>query len=325
MTTRVHGGPGSDGPASFDFSTTANARGPHAATRAALNRADHSRYPDPAYRDLRARIAALHGVSAERVLFAGSGSEFIFRCAAVSGRGAVCVPRHAFGDYTSAAEAFGRRIVHDAEAATLAWFTDPGSPRGEAAPPPVPLPNASTLAVLDRACAPLRLGGKDAWSTAAADGVFQLFSPNKALGLTGVRAAYAIAPAAGSPWVAPLERACASWPLGAAGVALLDAWTRPATQRWVVESRAVLARWKRRQDEGLTALGFEVAPSVGNFALVRAPRGTDPVTLERALTGASIAWRDTTSFGLPGAWRVSVQGPTAQRHLFAALARVVRA
>ena len=319
---RVHGGPGRDGAARFDFSTTVNARGPHGPTLAAVRRADHARYPDPGYHALRARIAALHGVAPARVLFAASGSEFVFRCAAVGGRGPVGVPRHAFGDYATAARAFGRAVVHHgasaAAPATLLWFTDPGSPRGEAAPPPAPLPDARTLTVLDRACAPLRLHGRNPWPRAIEERVFRLFSPNKALGLTGVRAAYAIAPS-DSPWSAPLEASCPSWPLGGAAVALLDAWARPETQAWIARSRAVLARWQRRQDAGLAALGFAVAPSVGNFALVRAPTGLERAAVERALAGASIAWRDTASFGLPGAWRVSVQGPTAQRHLFAAL------
>ena len=316
---RVHGGPGPDGPARFDFSTTANALGPHRPSLAAIRRADHSRYPDPSYRDLRARVARLHGVAPARVLFAASASEFIFRCTAIGGRGPVCVPRHGFGDYASAARAFGRPTVHDLNEATLAWFADPGSPRGETSSPPRALPDpARTLCVLDRACAPLRLDGGDGWSARAANRVFRLHSPNKALGLTGLRAAYAIAPSR-SVWTAPLEAACPSWPLGAASVALLETWTLAETQAWVADGRIRLAAWKRRQDAGLAALGFRVEPSVGNFGLVRPPPGVGGDAVEAALAEASVAWRETTSFGLPGAWRVSVQRPVAQRRLFAAL------
>ena len=321
---RIHGGPGPEGPARFDFSTTSNALGPHQPSLLALKQADHTCYPDPSYRQLRENIAQLHGVSTGQILFAASASEFIFRCTAVSGTAPVCVPTYGFGDYTTAAIAYKRKVVTEPDIGSLCWYADPGSPRGTASPPPEELPEAEgTLCVLDRACAPLRLEGCDAWPAAHLKRIFQLYSPNKALGLTGMRAAYAVAPEA-SPWTARLEAACPSWPLGAASVALLNTWSSELTQHWVATCRVTLKQLKLQQDAGLASLGFTVEPSVGNFALVRPPESMSVDRVNEALLQASIAWRETTSFGLPGAWRVSVQNNEAQRAMFAALQSMIQ-
>ena len=331
---RTHGGPGPQGPARFDFSTTANACGPCPLVLAALGEADRRHYPDPAYTALKSQLAAFHGVDPGRVVLAASASEFIFRLTAVTGftaPGPVAVPVHAFGDYATAARGFGRPVLRHsdagADAATLVWHADPDSPLGQAVP--LPAVHANAVTVLDRACEPLRLSGHSAWGPAL-NQVFQLWSPNKALGLTGVRAAYAIAPdsAPGGAWVQHLEAACPSWPLGAEGVALLQAWASPAVQAWVATSRDTLRTWKTQQTQALQALGWQVRPSVTNFNLLRPPvtgagsiaTDTTLAAVHRALATAGLAWRHTASFGLPGAWRVSVQAPPAQAAMLAALA-----
>ncbi|MDF3823587.1 aminotransferase class I/II-fold pyridoxal phosphate-dependent enzyme, partial [Leptospira sp. 96542] len=97
------------------------------------------------------------------------------------------------------------------------------------------------------------------------DQVWQLWSPNKALGLTGVRAAYVIAPLQAEEAVAQLDALCPSWPLGTHGVALLQAWTEPETQAWVHSSLDRLRAWKTRQRELCAALGWRCAPSLANF------------------------------------------------------------
>ncbi|MGL6203454.1 MAG: aminotransferase class I/II-fold pyridoxal phosphate-dependent enzyme, partial [Giesbergeria sp.] len=58
----VHGGTDALGAALHDFSTNSNACGPCPAALAAVQQADATRYPDPAYTDLRAQLAAFHGV-----------------------------------------------------------------------------------------------------------------------------------------------------------------------------------------------------------------------------------------------------------------------
>ena len=321
--SRTHGGPDAHGRARWDFSTNANAAGPCPTALAALCGADAAHYPDPGYRALRQRLAEWHGVASGRIVVAASASEFIQRLTAVGARlapGPVAVPAHAYGDYAAAARAWGRPIAEASDpAATLRWSCDPSSPLGQDAPPPAaPTPDAPGTAVLDAVYAPLRLEGASAWDETARGRVFELHSPNKALGLTGVRGAYAIAPAADGPvaaWLEALDAAAPSWPLGAHAVALLDAWVRPEAQQWLAESRQTLLAWKRSQLALLREAGVEVLPSVANFFCARLPA---PAAV-RALRALDIAVRDAASFGLPGWVRLSVQPPAAQAALGHAL------
>ncbi|HWH75043.1 MAG TPA: aminotransferase class I/II-fold pyridoxal phosphate-dependent enzyme [Methylibium sp.] len=328
MTTnaliRPHGGPDALGPVRWDFSTNVNAAGPCPQALQALARVDASRYPDPGYHALRERLAAWHGVAPRRLLFAASASEFIQRITAVGQRqmpGPVAAPALAYGDYAVAARACGRAVVDaDADTATLRWCADPGSPLGQDGPPP-PDP-AAVPTVLDAAYAPLRLSGAPRWSGAAGDAVFQLYSPNKALGLPGIRGAYAIAPA-DAPW--PLQAWCEalqaaepSWPLGAHAVALLECWTDAASQAWLAEARQTLGIWTASLRAGLAGLGLQPAPSVTPFLCARRPAALRAEALRRH----GLAVRDTTSLGLPGWMRVSAQPPAALDALLGVLRRL---
>ena len=321
--SRTHGGPDARGMARWDFSTNANAAGPCPFALEALRRADPSRYPDPGYHRLREQLAASHGVAMSRIVIAASASEFIQRITAAGARlapGPVQVPRHAYGDYAAAAQAHGRDIVTEEQgegpAPTLRWYADPSSPLGQDSPPPTDLKLCTT--VLDAVYAPLRLEGHSAWSAAARDAVFELVSPNKALGLPGVRAAYAIAPrdhGEVAAWCAALAAAEPSWPIGADGVALLQAWVDDRTQRWLSEQRPRLREWKRTLVQLLQAAGAEVQPSVTPFLCARLPAGVTPQTLRTC----GIAVRDAGSFGLPGWVRLGAQPPASMDALRQAL------
>lgn len=300
---RVHGGPDASGAARWDFSTNANACGPCPQVLDAVRAADATRYPDPASTRLRESLGALHGVAAERVVMAASASEFIFRMtawAARQGGRSVSVPLHGYGDYAAAAAAQDLQVVRD-QPAQLVWLCEPSSPLGE------PLtPVQGDCLVVDRAYEPLRLAGTP---TPLDPKAWQLWTPNKALGLCGVRGAYAIAPDA---WAAAQLDACApSWPLGAHGAAMLEAWCAPSVQDWLAGTRATLAQWKEQQQALCESLGWEVRPSCANFFVVR---GLASGTLA-ALRGRGVQLRDCASFGLPGFARLSVQPPQAQQAL----------
>ena len=318
--TRTHGGPDARGPARFDFSTNANAAGPCPMALAAVQAADASRYPDPGYTALRAQLAAFHGVAPQRILLAASASEFIQRITAVGTRlqpGPVQVPALAYGDYRAAAQAWDREgVTADDPRATLRWQAEPGSPLGQDAPPPADPGDRPT--VLDAVYTPLRLQGQGAWTAAQRDQVFVMHSPNKALGLCGVRGAYVVAPDATAglawdvaAWCQALQAAEASWLLSAQGVAMLHSWADEATQQWLRESLVVLRGWKAALAQLLAARGFELQPSVTPFFVARPPQGLQSA----ALREAGIAVRDTTSFGLPGCWRLSAQPGDAMQAL----------
>ena len=322
--SRSHGGPDAQGAARWDFSTNANACGPCPQVLDAIRHADATRYPDPHYQALREKLAHWHGVAAQRVLLAASASEFIMRITAVVARlapGPVVVPLQAYGDYSAAACAQGLNVVHAAQQPALVWHCDPSSPLGQTARPnrqPANVPQENGPQVLDLAYAPLRLEGASPWQDVELNAVFQLHSPNKALGLTGIRGAYAIAPVAADRWSRALEAAAPSWPLGAHALAMLDAWPNDDTQRWLDRSRDTLRAWKHRQLELFSSMGCEPRPSVANFFCAKWPAEL-PLA---ALRDAGIGLRDCNSFGLPGWVRASVQPPAAQQALQQALARL---
>lgn len=343
----LHGGPDALGVPRFDFSTNSNACGPCPQTLAALAGCDATRYPDPHYTALREQLAAFHGVEPWRVLLAGSASEFIYRITAwvaqqgvAAGRkkGAavlrtVRVPPHAYGDYAQAARSWGLTVVSDG-AAGLQWRADPSSPLGQATVrEPIGAGDApgAGLNVLDCAYAPLRLSGTASWSDAERHTLWQLWTPNKALGLTGVRGAYAIAPLNAEAAVQALNRVCPSWPVGAHGVAMLQSWVQAEVQSWLAQSHITLRNWKVRQIGLLEGLGWRCLPSETNFFCARPFPNDTPDDAQGnanlhaallALRSQGIKLRDAQSFGLPGHVRVGVQPPVAQDALARAWAHL---
>ena len=320
QTTRIHGGPDALGAPRHDFSTNSNACGPCPQALAAVQAADATRYPDASYTAVRAALAAFYGVEAWRIALAGSASEFIFRITAWAvrqGARSVSLPTHAYGDYAHAAQAWGLPAVADANAATLVWACEPSSPLGQAHSPA--LASLSGTVVLDSAYAPLRLEGQPSLGDSQRQQLWQLFSPNKALGLTGVRAAFAIAPLGAEAAVQQLDALAPSWVLGAHGAALLMAWTQADTQAWLQASLHTLAAWKQRQTDLLHAAGWTLQASDTPFFCARPPAGVDAVALCAALRAQGIKLRDATSFGLPGWVRLGVLPPVAQDALAAAM------
>lgn len=334
---RIHGGTDALGLPVFDFSTNSNACGPCPVVQETVAQADAAHYPDASYAALRGKLAAFHGCEPWRIVIAGSASEFIFRITALAklhGVSTVFVPPHSFGDYADAAQAWSLRLVTDAKTAGknagLVWHCQPSSPLGQVHADDIDVsPNA--IHVLDLAYAPLQLSGGAAMDSrlrgnngsnegsneCSYSAVWQLYSPNKALGLTGVRAAYAVAPVGSQTIVHQLDGLSASWPLGAHGVALLDGWVSAEVQTWLGNSLHTLQAWKTRQTELLESLGWMCQPSVTNF-FCATPQLPSDLTLKQALTALrqqGIKLRDTTSFGLPDQVRVSVQPPAAQEAL----------
>lgn len=327
----VHGGPDALGVPAHDFSTNGNACGPCPIALAALQAVDAAHYPDPHYTALRETLARFHGVDAARIVVAASASEFIFRITAAfasHGGRQVVLPRHSYGDYRRAARAWGLTAVTGGEgecvggpALSLHWACDPSSPLGQAEPGLGAridsLPEGAT-AVIDLAYEPLRLEGNLALTAAQRDRVWQLVTPNKALGLTGIRAAYAIAPRSDRAVQEAVAQLMPSWPVGGHGVALLAAWTAPEAQARLARSRATLAEWKARQMAVCESLGWTCLPSVANFFCVRPGVGSLPA-LAVGLRGHGIKVREAASFGLPEALRLGVLAPASQDALRAAV------
>ena len=328
-TQQLHGGPDAFGVPTHDFSTNSNACGPCPKALAAVQAADATHYPDPTYTALRAALADWHGVAPSRVLVAASASEFIHRISAwVAQRGprSVWLPEHSYGDYASAAMAWGLRQIDQPHNASLTWACEPSSPLGQVQENLPQLVREAPLCVLDCSYEPLRLKGEATLLPEELAQVWQLWTPNKALGLTGVRAAYVIAPLQAEEIVAQLEAMCPSWPLGAHGVALLQAWVRADVQAWLQASRVTLRAWKARQLGLCASLGWECAPSLANFFCARTPvQGPALASVLQALRAQGIKLRGAASFGLPGQVRLGVLPPASQDALRDAWRQLVQA
>lgn len=318
---RVHGGTDDQGVAQWDFSSNANACGPCPAVEAAVRQADSGRYPDPAYTALRRALAGLHGVEPECILLGTSASEWVQRLSAWArqrGQLKVWWPRHAYGDYAQAATAWGLEHTDDPLQARLAWLCEPSSPLGQNESPEgvaALLGHGRAVVALDCAYVPLRLDGVPVLTPEQRQRCWQIWSPNKALGLTGVRAAYAIAPPAQAERSRELESLAASWPVGSHGVAMLQQWCLPQVQAWVQGCLPELQRCKERLVQGLERRGWRCLPSHTPFFCAQPPTPlpTPP------LRARGIKLRDATSFGLPGWWRLSAQHDEAVQALLRAL------
>ena len=328
LPVQLHGGPDAAGIPVFDFSTNSNACGPSPEALRALQSADATRYPDPAYTALREALGAFHGVVPGRIVLAASASEFIHRITALAaqqGAVQVAVPPLSYGDYAQAAQVRRLDVLRSGGAAAgLQWACEPSSPLGLEDPAlgawrPG---DAAAWRVLDCAYVPLRLDPEGAWTGAPQpylpSACWQLWTPNKALGLTGVRAAYAIAPPDCEEQALGLTALASSWPVGAHGVALLQAWTQATVQQWLVHSLRTLRDWKARQQALCIDLGWALhAGSLANYFCAQPATNTLQSDLA-ALRASGIKLRDATSFGLHGTVRLGVLAPAAQDALQAA-------
>lgn len=337
-SSNLHGGTDALGVPAHDFSTNSNACGPCPAAWQAVRDADASHYPDPHYNELRARLAQHHGVASERIVLAGSASEFIARVSLwlrlqseQSNTVAPWVhwPDLAYGDYARAAHAAGLSRTTQASDACLIWACEPSSPLGQAQPDLLAhIAGLQThqLCVLDLAYEPLRLSGRsEVCAHPLRHRVWQMWTPNKALGMTGVRAAYVIAPEDAQATVAALQQLAPSWILGAHGVALLQAWCDDEVQQWVAHSRDTLRDWKARQIALCERLGWQVQPSDANYFAARLPQnlcGSHAQGLHasqvQVLRAHGVKLRDAASFGLPAWVRVGVLAPASQDALMQA-------
>ena len=169
--------------------------------------------------------------------------------------------------------------------------------------------------VLDLAYQPLRFDAGTLPPHAAL--AWQLWAPNKACGLPGVRAASAVAPAGEEPAAEALRAHAPSWVAGAEGVALLAAFATPAAQAELAAHRSLLRAWRDALAASLRAAHWQVrdTDSVTPFFTARPAHAPDCAAW-RAL---GVKLRDTTPMGLPGWWRLSAQPPHSLQALQQAL------
>ena len=348
----AHGGPDEGLPIAWDFSSNANPLPLPEHVRRALQGADRRRYPDPRYTALRGLLADHWGTAPDLVLPTAGSSEAIRRltlAAHLRGVREAWVPHPGYGDYRAAAVALGLRVrafdsgqallrrLGASRASALVWLCEPCNPTGQSLPASFWQNLAATMhahpacmVALDRAYEPLRLEGTDPVPPAVARHCWQLWSPNKALGLTGVRAGALLAPDPTSPALLDQLRGLApSWVLSAEGIALWQAWCDAATPRWLAACRHTLLGWRAAQQALLDGFGWAHQPSVTPFFVSRPPDAALADAPARGrwlqvLRHQGIKLRDAQSLGLDGWLRLSAQGPDARDALRQALSQAWR-
>ncbi|CAH2601112.1 Histidinol-phosphate aminotransferase family protein [Rhodovastum atsumiense] len=324
-----HGGTDAGPEPLWDFSTNANPLGPCPAVLEAVHAADLTRYPDPHYTRLRAALAAYHRTDPACIVIGAGASELILRLVRAT-PGPMLVLGPSFSEYTRCARVEAREVIEVTAPSDflgqqrrqqgdgLGFVCWPNNPTGESWPAEF-LANAASggRVVVDFAYA--AMGPEDALAAAraATTSTIQLYAPNKSFGLTGLRAAYAVTP---RPWP-ELSWLAASWPVGPAGVAFLEAVTSEAAQSWLAECRPVLAGWRRSLAAGLAEMGLEVRESPATFLMARVG---DASPVAAALRRHGLRVRDATSFGLPAWIRLGAAPPEWQAALLAALAKELR-
>ena len=321
---------------------------PPAALRRALRPAAWRPYPDRDYRDLRAAIAAVHGLDPAWVL-PGNGAAELFTWAArdAAALGPSALPSPGFADYGRALACWdGAAVVAPlpldwAEAGPspwplaaarepVLWITNPHNPTGQlwSRASLEPLLARHALVIVDEAFLPLVPGGEaQSLLPLLADhpNLVVIRSLTKLFAIAGLRLGYAL----GDPVrLARWSRWRDPWPVNgiaaAAGVQLLA--DHRAYGRWCARVQAWVAAegpWLQRR---LAALpGLRPLPSAANYLLLRsmgAAASLEPLRLALEQRHR-ILLRDCRSFaGLGEAWlRIGLQGRAGNRRIVAAIAR----
>jgi len=322
-----HGGTDAGPQPRYDFSTNANPLGPCPTVSRAVREADVTRYPDPLYTNLRAALSRHHGVAPERIVVGAGASELILRLIRHV-PGPVLVLGPTFSEYARCARIEHRELIevqspeaflHEQQRGVgIGFICWPNNPTGDAWPLDFPAQAAeSGRVVVDLAYAALCPDGWMERAETAAANAYRLYAPNKAFGLTGLRAAYVIPPSAEPTlaWLAP------SWVIDPAAEAFLRACIQPAAVHWLEKCRPQLASWRSDLARDLESMGLAVRESPATFLLARVGQAT---AVTRDLRERGLRVRDATSFGLPEWVRIAAAAPPIQESLLAALRNVLK-
>lgn len=360
-----HGGTDLGPAVVWDFSTNSNPLPQPDCLSMVLASADRRRYPEPSYLHLRERLAQSGLGDVDRILPTAGSAEAIRRLtllAHLRGVTQVWTPWPGFGEYAAAADALGLTVhrygsvaelaqgvdacrTADVRGPMLVWVCDPCNPTGRCLSEQgwrqlaELCPAMNLMLAVDFAYAPLRWPGPASHEAGHLPScvsriAWQLWSPNKALGLTGVRAGALVAPLeAERADIGRLLQLAPSWVLSAEGVALLQAWCEPGVREWLQACAQRLATLRDALGADLRVLGWSLradlsadphdgheAPGpMGPFLLAKPPEGDSAVQVLQRCREAGIRLRDASSLGLPGWLRLRAHVPEARHALLACL------
>ncbi len=296
---------------------------------------DAGRYPDE--RVAVSALAALHGRDTAEIVPTNGGAEALWLIpAALRPALAACV-HPGFTEAEAALRAHGVPVARVLRERERGFALDPGVVPAEAdlvvvgnpASPSGTLDPAATLLalrrpgrvlVVDEAFMDLVPGEPATLVRERLNDVIVVRSLTKALSIPGLRAGYAVAPAA---LAARLREVRPPWSANALALAALSAAARHPDALAAIAERAGAER-EDLEHRLADISGVRSWPSAANFCLVEVANG--PAVLA-ALRERRIAVRAAASFpGLgPGDLRVTARAPEANERLVAALAEAVNA
>ena len=298
-----------------------------------LRGAELNRYPDPACGALRAKLAALHSVPPDSLLFGNGSDELIsLLLTAFGGPGAkLLVPAPTFSMYKLCALGQGWQVLEEAlspgfelteafveraraEKPRLIFLASPNNPTGNAFDPGLIEAlmgiEGVTLA-LDEAY--VEFSGRSWLAQAPAQGrVLVLRTFSKAWGLAGLRLGWLCGPPA---LVAELEKLRLPYNIDALAQALAEEAVAMAPEFLGRVPALLEGRGQIRQ--ALEKMpGVLVYPSDANFLLFRCP---DAVRLHQHLLDAGLRARRFSAGPLDGCLRLSVGTPQQNQRIENAL------
>jgi histidinol-phosphate aminotransferase len=316
-----------------------NPRGPGPAVRGAITTAieDLSRYPDGNGYELKAALAARHGVASEQIVL-GNGSNDVLELVAQAflrpGDHAVYA-RHAFAVYPLATQARGaigievpaRNFGHDlpamraavSPATRVVFVANPNNPTGTWLPPSaieafLQGVRDEAIVVLDEAyfeyLDPAQQTPSAAWIAEHPNLVVtRTFS--KAYGLASLRVGYGLMHAKVADMLNRVRQ-----PFNVNGVAQTAALAALGDVAYVEESRRLNREGMRVLEAGFDALRLAYLESHANFVLVKVG---DAGRVYQRLLERGVIVRPVANYALPEWLRVTVGLPAENRRFLDAL------
>lgn len=303
-------------------------------------------YPDGSAAALRAKLAALHGLDADRIV-CGAGSDELLQLLARAylGPGDNAVQsQHGFLVYAIAAQACGaeirfapeKNLAADVDAllaqvdanTRIVFLANPNNPTGTYIPDTEVRRlrehlREDVLLVLDSAYAEyMEAPDYDAGARLVdeCDNVVMTRTFSKIYGLAGLRLGWAYCPA---PVADVLNRI--RGPFNVTSSALAAGEAALADQAFVARNREHNRKEREFLAQQLGRLGVDFQPSVGNFILVNFGGEARARDVQERLRAGGVIVREMGAYGL-GAWlRVSVGTEEANRRFIELLSEIVGA
>ncbi|MFF2089127.1 threonine-phosphate decarboxylase CobD [Paenibacillus sp. NPDC058174] len=301
----------------LDYSSNMNPFGPPPAVRQVLTvYADHiDRYPDPAVRGLRSKLAQLHGIDEQSILIGNGAAELIDLVVRQHNPVITALAHPSFAEYGDAVHKIGggtapiplteaeqfqlsEASLQQSRAADFFMLGSPNNPTGKLVHPELlrQLVKRGATVVVDEAFMDF-VPDEEAYSllqeAAVNDRLFVIRSMTKFYAIPGIRLGYIV----GEPGsIAALSRLQVPWSVNSLaqliGEAVLDDKEFAGkTKRWLQEEGPWFVNRLRES-------GLEVYPGAANYVLVRLPEqpGLTAAALQKEMGQRGILIRDASHF-----------------------------